>query len=217
MLSARRDSFRIQSQWCAIHITVTVLKMSEDDASADGISDSQGTTVMPVRYRPNMFSTSAGRRSRVVLQTSDSSGEDDESPPRSKARSEVSRVLTSTPTARPSRLPYVSRSGPAVFRSTLHDATNRSLSGGSHIQSGKENVSDSAQSRSFSGIEKVLLETNQLLKHVIKRVDKCEKQMKSFESKLDEVTTCSSSTSAASTPSHKKLVPEEVRVSVLLY
>ena len=67
------------TQCCfVIQITVIVLRMSEDDSSA---------IETPVRYRPNMFSTVAGRLSRVVLQTSDSSGEDDEIPPRSKARS----------------------------------------------------------------------------------------------------------------------------------
>jgi hypothetical protein len=47
------------------------------------------------------------------------------------------------------------------------------------------------------------------LRHVIKRVDNCEKHIKSFEKKFDEATT--SSASAGSTPSRKKEVPEEVR------
>ena len=49
-----------------------------------------------------------------------------------------------------------------------------------------------------------------LLKGVLHRVDNCEKQIRSFESKLEESV---SSTSVGSTPSRKKVqVPEEVRV-----
>ena len=69
-----------------------------------------------------------------------------------------------------------------------------------HIYHVKENKT---QDHSFTGSEKVLLETNQLLRHVIKCVEKCEKQIKLFESKFDKVTTCSSSTFAFSTPSRK--------------
>ena len=51
---------------------------------------------------------------------------------------------------------------------------------------------------------------DKLLKGVLHRVDKCEKQIRSFESKLEESV---SSTSVGSTPSRKKVqVPEEVRV-----
>ena len=51
---------------------------------------------------------------------------------------------------------------------------------------------------------------DKLFKGVLHRVDKCEKQIRSFESKLEESV---SSTSVGSTPSRKKVqVPEEVRV-----
>jgi hypothetical protein len=53
------------------------------------------------------------------------------------------------------------------------------------------------------------------LRHVIKRVDNCEKHIKSFEKKFDEATT--SSASAGSTPSRKKEVPEEVRVCTCVF
>ena len=72
----------------------------------------------------------------------------------------------------------------------------------------KEN--ECAGTQSLGGIEKALLESNKLLKGVLHRVDKCEKQIRSFESKLEESV---SSTSIGSTPSRKKVqVPEEVRV-----
>ena len=72
----------------------------------------------------------------------------------------------------------------------------------------KEN--ECAGTKSLGGIEKALLESNKLLKGVLHRVDKCEKQISSFESKLEESV---SSTSVGSTPSRKKVqVPEEVRV-----
>ena len=72
----------------------------------------------------------------------------------------------------------------------------------------KEN--ECAGTQSLGGIEKALLESNKLLKGVLHRVDKCEKQIRSFESKLEESV---SSTSVGSTPSRKKVqVPEEVRV-----
>ena len=55
-----------------------------------------------------------------------------------------------------------------------------------------------------------IVRVKQTLKGVLHRVDKCEKQIRSFESKLEESV---SSTSVGSTPSRKKVqVPEEVRV-----
>ena len=94
-------------------------------------------------------------------------------------------------------------------RPTLAEITNeRTGSESNHNE--KENVTTSSPSQSLTSLETALLETNQLLRHVIKRLDNCEKHIKSFEKKVDEATT--SSTSAGSTPSRKKEVPEEVRV-----
>lgn len=144
------------------------------------------------------------RRSHVHLQTSCSSEEDDDGgPPRSRPRPEFRQPITSGST--PRRLATVT--GDAV---PLREATNKptkSLRTPTHSE--KEN------SQGVTRIEKALLETNQLLKHVIRRVDKCEKQIKSFENKFDEVTTCSSSVSI---PLRKKaIVPEEVRVSFVVH
>lgn len=98
----------------------------------------------------------------------------------------------------------------------LREATNKptkSLRTPTHSE--KENSQGVTQ---LSGIGKALLETNQLLKHVTRRVDKCEKEIKFFENKFDEVTTCSSSTSAVSIPLRKKaIVPEEVRESFVVH
>jgi len=82
-----------------------------------------------------------------------------------------------------------------------------SVKGSSNKESG------SADTQSLASIEMALLETNKLLRGVLNRVDKCEKQIKSFESKLNDTASSSTSTSVGCTPSRKKAqVPEEVRV-----
>ena len=171
------------------------------DGGESDVDENMGTDEAPVRYKDVKLHTASRRRSRVVLQTSCSSEEED-SPPRSRAR-----IRAKPPPEQESAI-STHRSGTVRGgKVPLVETTNRPS--GTRVYVEKEN---NAQGHSFTGIEKALLETNQLLKHVIKRVDKCEKQIKSFESKFDEVT-CSSSASIVSTPSRKKGVPEEVRVS----
>ena len=92
------------------------------------------------------------------------------------------------------------------------DVTKKNASGNftKVVEDEKEN--ECTQS-SLGEIGKVLLETNQLLRGVLKRVDNCEKQIKSFENKLGEAVGSSAPSSSGSTPSRKKAqVPEEVRV-----
>lgn len=71
---------------------------------------------------------------------------------------------------------------------------------------GKENAEQNAN----DDLMKAVLETNNLVKGLVKRVDSCKKRMLNMEVKLDG---CSSSSSCSSTPSRKKAVPDEVRVS----
>ena len=167
------------------------------------VDENRGTYEKPMRYKNFKLCPTSRRRSRVVLQTSCSSEEDD-SPPRSRAKPvpEISHQKSSDSATATHRSAAV-RGGKVPLLNTTNRPTE------ARIYREKENKT---QDHSFTGIEKVLLETNQLLRHVIKRVDKCEKQIKSFESTFDEVTG-SSSTSAVSTPSRKKSIPEEVRVS----
>ena len=115
----------------------------------------------PVRYK---HLKNSRRRSRVHLQTSCSSEEDDDGPPRSRPRPEFQQPKTSGPTPRRTA---------AVTGGTvpLREATNKpTKSSRTSTHSEKENSQGGTQ---LSGIEKALLETNQLLKHVIRRVDKC--------------------------------------------
>ena len=178
------------------------------------VDENRGTYEKPMRYKHFKLCPTSRQRSCVVLQTSCSSEEDDiqtscsseedDSPPRSRAKPvpEISHQKSSDSATATHRSAAV-RSGKVPLLNTTNRPTE------ARIYREKENKT---QDHSFTGIEKVLLETNQLLRHVIKRVDKCEKQIKSFESTFDEVTG-SSSTSAVSTPSRKKSIPEEVRVS----
>lgn len=69
---------------------------------------------------------------------------------------------------------------------------------------GKENAEQNAN----DDLMKAVLETNNLVKGLVHRVDSCEKPMLSMEVKLDG---CSSSSRCSSTPSRKKAVPDEVR------
>ena len=159
-------------------------------------SDSRGSYETPIRYKDCVGlskSSSAVKRRRyspLVLQTSCSSGDDDYHPlskPKTDQRKSGrhrSRVLDSKVLA-PLNPP----------KSGVED---------------KEN--ESAGTQLLAGIENAMLETNKLLKGVLNRVDQCEKQIRSFESKLEE---SASHTSVGSTPSRKKVqIPEEVRVRV---
>ena len=204
----------------------------------------------PMTYEQFVTSSKRSRfpDRRVVLQTSCSS-DDEESPPRSRAKRmgnqpkeptaiieapknrsslttagygagnrESSQSSSKTASNAPNqRSTLYARSSvktttprghkrPTLTHVTLTDSTN------ARSAAEKENGCTNSQNKSLSSIEVALLETNQLLRHVIKRVDNCEKQIKSFEKKFDESTTSCSSTSAGSTPSRKKEVPEEVRV-----
>ena len=158
-------------------------------------SDSRGSYEMPIRYKDYVSlskSSSAVKRHRyspLVLQTSCSSGDDYPPLPKPKTDQQKTKVngrrsqVLSSKVLAPSNAP----------RSSVED---------------KEN--ECAGTQSLGGIEKALLESNKLLKGVLHRVNKCEKQIRSFESKLEESV---SSTSVGSTPSRKKVqVPEEVRV-----
>ena len=162
-------------------------------------SDSRGSYETPIRYKDYVGlskSSSAVKRrcySPLVLQTSCSSGEDDY-PSLSKPKTDQ----------RKSQVNGCHRS--QVLGSKVLAPVNAPKSG----VEDKEN--ESAGTQSLAGIEKALLETNKLLKGVLNHVDKCEKQIRSFESKLEE---SASSTSVGSTPSRKKVqIPEEVRVRV---
>lgn len=206
---------------------------SENEESCDDL---------PMTYKQFVVSSKRSRcpeRRRVVLETSCSSDEE-ESPPRSRAKrmgnqpKETTTTVVETPKNRLSS--STTGAGPTTIRERSQSSLKTTSNGpeqrvtpcarssttprrpmlteitNSRTAAQKENGCTRPQNQSLNSIEVALLETNQLLRHVIKRVDNCEKQIKSFEKKFDEATTSCSSTSAGSTPSRKKEVPEEVRV-----
>ena len=228
--------------------------MSSQELFNDSSGNEESCDEQPMTYKQFVATSKRSRcfeRSKVVLQTSCSSDEE-ESPPRSRLKRVGNRngtfpetLLNRSSSAaaangavqpnireshRPPSKSANSKNGPEQRhatpyarsvsktanyygrkRSALGEITNGRTSSESN-HSGKENVTTtcSSPSQSLTSLETALLETNQLLRHVIKRVDNCEKHIKSFEKKFDEAAT--SSTSAESTPSRKKEVPEEVRV-----
>ena len=207
---------------------------------SDEESDSRGSYESPMSYKEYVAlskSSSSLKRRRhperppVVLQTSCSSEDDDYAPlSKTKYDQRGSRVNYGRRPP-PSRLKADQQSsgvdngrrshlGPKVpstgtkdkVHTPLTDVTNTNPSKSTNsVEEGSDRKNESADTHSLAGIEKALLETNQLLRGVLKRVDKCEKQIKSFETKLNE--TSSTSSGPGCTPSRKKgQIPEDVRV-----
>ena len=200
--------------------------MSSQELFNDSSENEESCDEPPMTYKQFVATSKRSRRSersKVVLQTSCSSDEE-ESPPRSRPKcvGNQRRALPETPlnrsssnagayvavrtnireTCRPPSKSANSNNGPELGRGTpyarsssktanyygrkrptLAEITNeRAGSESNHRE--KENVTTSSPTQSLTGLETALLETNQLLRHVIKRVDNCEKHIKSFEKKL---------------------------------
>ena len=71
-------------------------------------------------------------------------------------------------------------------------------------------LSHQQSSNELQDIHTALLHQTELMKGLLKRMERCQNRMESVENKFDSGPTSSSS---CSTPSRKRRVPEEVRVS----
>ena len=150
-----------------------------------------------------------GFRKVTVLQTSDSSDSEADQ----RMLHSVNREKTKTNSATefdnyPSKLQFAGKgtrivtSKFAPARKILHplNSDSKKASTPSHQQSSTE----------LQDIHTALLHQTELMKGLLKRMERCENRMESVENKFDSGPTSSSS---CSTPSRKRRVPEEVRVS----
>ena len=192
--------------------------------------DSDIESVTPMTYKEFVSASKSGHlsgRRKIVLQTSCSS-DDEDFPPQSKPERtvDVSAKYTTFPVTPRGRSSLSKPNGgisresskatsfngrKRTFESLENEIQPTTSNQSSHSLAKKMKVPQ-AQSQSLATIEGFMQETNKLLRCVLKRVDSCEKQLHSFEKKLDEATSSSASTGSKSAQSRKKEVPDEVRV-----